>query len=477
MRKTSVLISAILLVFFLHIPVSAASTTYILDELGLEVTIPSGYYVITRDTPGSDPVFSIFDVTKESLVSQFETSGIYLNAVPLHAGEEIVVTMTTSPLDNFSTFSDASLETIASLLPSQFADYGISISEYEIYHHPQAKFIKVYFTDSALTVHGLQYYTVYDGMAINFTMRSYAGSLSALQEYTIQKVVDSIVFDSAPPPTVSGKDTDPFVYTDRDSDVTFTVPGNWEQEALSKDREFIDAKFVSTKDAGRTIIYGSTDLWMQLSASERAGYSRADLNNSFFTKHELAELYGVAAHEISVVTYNDVRYYSFETTAENDLGLSATMTMLIHIDNGWLYMFQFFGTDRTALFSDFESLLESVEYPAASVPATIPATVPAPSVSRPAEEKAPESSGALAAGIVLLILVAGFAAMILIRKKTKKEAIHYASDQSTGQSPSGAAPNISGKAAFCRKCGQPLPPDSVFCHICGTKIIPEAESQ
>lgn len=465
MRKRFALLLVILLVFFMQIPVSAASATYTLDELGLEVTIPSDYYVITRDTPKSDPVFSTLGVTREAVISQFEASSIYLNAVSRLSNEEIVVTMTTSPLDNFSTFSDASLETIASLLPSQFADYGIDISKYEIYQHDQAKFIKVYFTDSALTVHGLQFYTVYDGMAINFTMRSYTGSLSADQEKTIQKVVDSIIFASAPPLPSSQEENDPFVYTDQDSGVTFTVPANWREEEFTQDRKYIDAKFVAP---GRTIIYGSTDLWKELPASERAGYSRADIDHSAFTKYDVAEMYDIPAHEISVVTYNGIRYYSFETTATADGSvLSVTMTNLIHINNGWIYTFQFSGTDQSKSYTDFESLLESVQYPTPS----ITATVPSPNTSPSSAENASAFFAALTAiGIVLILLGGIIAAITLIRKKAKKETSHSAPDENIRHIPSA-------KAVFCRKCGHALPSDSIFCHICGTKILPEDEIQ
>lgn len=52
-----------------------------LQELGLEVSVPSGYSVITRDTPANDPVFSNYGITKSEIMSQFNESNIYLNAI------------------------------------------------------------------------------------------------------------------------------------------------------------------------------------------------------------------------------------------------------------------------------------------------------------------------------------------------------------------------------------------------------------
>ena len=234
----------------------AVSSTYELPELELEVTIPSGYSVVTRDTSASDPIFSEFGTTKSDLMSQFEKNYIYLNAISDNYNEEIVVTMMENSLSNFSLFSDTTLNTLASALVSQYTDYGINVSKYDVYQHSQAKFVRLYFTDTASTVHGLQYYTIYDGKAMNFTMRSYEGSLSSRQKTAIKKVVDSIKYDKAPPVPDPGEDTNSFVHTDIDSGVTFTVPANWKEEEFFEDREYIDVKFVSTKEDGCVMIYG-----------------------------------------------------------------------------------------------------------------------------------------------------------------------------------------------------------------------------
>ena len=50
-----VLTIIVLLAMPFNLSVFAASNTYDFDEWGLQVTIPSGYSVITRDTPPSAP--------------------------------------------------------------------------------------------------------------------------------------------------------------------------------------------------------------------------------------------------------------------------------------------------------------------------------------------------------------------------------------------------------------------------------------
>ena len=140
----------LLLVMPFNLSVFAASNTYDLDELELQVTIPTGYSVITRDTPASDPIFSDLGISKSALISHFEASNIYLNAISNTYNEEVVVTMAENNLTNFSLLSDMALETLTSAMIDQYKNYGISVSKYDIYHHSQAKFVRLYFTDVAI---------------------------------------------------------------------------------------------------------------------------------------------------------------------------------------------------------------------------------------------------------------------------------------------------------------------------------------
>ncbi|WP_434309573.1 zinc ribbon domain-containing protein [Hominifimenecus sp. rT4P-3] len=451
----------------------AASNTYALDELELQVTIPTGYSVITRNTSANDPIFSDFGTTKSVLIRQFEASNIYLNAVSDTHYEEIVVTMVETHSDSLSLYSDTELNILASTLVNQYANYGIDAPKYEIYQHSQTKFIKSYFADTDNAVHGLQYYTIYDGKAMNFTMRSYEGSLSSRQEETIKTIVDSIIYDHALPAAAPGEDTNEFTHTDTDSGVTFTVPTNWKQEDFTKDREFIDVKFVSTKEDGCMIIFGSIDMWGQMSASDRVGHTRADLNNSAFTKSDIAAMYNTTADKISTVTYNGVPYFKGEINhsyTAYGLDILATMTQLIHIDNGWIYMFQFGGTSANKLYSDFESLLNSVQYPTVSDVEGIDSVNNAASAFDNSDNNSNDNSVIIAVILLLVIAAVIVIAVVQSRKKNTKTANH-ASYAPICDTP---APELSDKsepAIFCENCGQALLSDSKFCYVCGTPII------
>lgn len=457
--------STVIFIMFLAISchtVFAASNTYALDELELQVTVPPGYSVITRDTPASDPIFSDLGTTKSALISLFETNTIYLNAISDIYDEEIVVTMAENSLRNFSLLSDTALNTLTSLLVDQYTEYGIHVSEYDIYQHSQSKFVRLYFTDTANTVHGLQYYTIYDGKAINFTMRSYEGYLSSRQETAIKMMVDSILYDKAPPVMTPGEETDAFIHTDSDSGVTFTVPANWKQEEFTKKREFIDVEFVSTGEDDGIMIFGSTDLWGQMSASDRAGYTRSYMNNSAFTKSDIAAMYNTTADKISTVTYNGVQYFKGETNYAADIygtDISIAMTQLVYINNGWVYTFQFGGTSNHKLYSDFESLLNSIEYPVASDVAEI--------------RFYNDGSEAIVIIIPLIIVAIIVVALELSRKKSTK-TVNQTGYTSIGNAPTPEPSSSAKPTLFCQNCGQALPSDSEFCHMCGTKIDRES---
>ena len=462
-----VLVVAILFSAFPSISVYAASKSYKLSELGLEVTIPSGYSVITRNTSASDSIFDRLGTSKSEMISHFTNSGIYLSAISDKNNEEIVVTMVENNISNLSLLSDTVLNVLAETLATQYADYGIKVLKHEIYQHSQAKFIKIKFTDTGKTVYGLQYYTIYDGKAMNFTMRSYEGSLSSKQETAIKTVVDSIKYDKAPPVTEEGEDTNKFTYTDTDSGVKFVVPENWQQKELSKDREFIDVKFASTKEVGATIMYGSTDAWAKTPESEKIGRTRADLNNSAFTKLDISEMCNTTADKISTVTYNGVEYFKSEASYTSDaygVDITAKMILLVYIDNGWLYMFQFGGESTHKLYSDFERLLDSVQYPTVSSTQNI-------GLSNNTSLNVNNSSNHSGSGsdvkvlIVLLVVAIIVVVVVIIYNKKTSRTIDQTCEVSVLEEQSNNESTI-----MCEKCGQALPIDSSLCHICGARI-------
>jgi len=440
----------------------AVSQTVTLPALGLDVTLPHDYEVITRDTPSDDPLFSMFGTTRDEMLAMFEERNIYLNALPSDATEEVVVTMIPNAFRDLSSMDEAVLDAYMDEVVGEFETVGYTISARDYYEHPQTLFVKLYSSDAANTVHVLQYYTVHDYKAMNFTMRSYSGPITAAQEATIRQIVDSIRYSEGGDSTVQS-----YVYTDFESSLCFTIPEHWKQDTLEDESGLLDAQFTCDTKPGHSIIYGSVDIWSMLPAEERDAVSREEYTTSLFTKEDAAEMFGVTADEVSMVTYNGQEYFKASPAVEDAEGF--VFTQLLSMDNGWMYMFQFLHPEN-ADNGDFEQLMQSVRYnEAITVPPATDATAPtkAPAVTTPPEnattsatkanptDEKTDTMTALLPWIIGAAIAAAVAAAIvavcMIRRHKSSKA---------------ACPPI---AQVCKTCGNTLAENDLFCGRCGTK--------
>ena len=155
-------------------------------------------------------------------------------------------------------------------------------------------------------------------------------------------------------------------YIDTNSGVTFTIPENWSETPMSETRKFIDVKFTHNDNPVFNIIYGSIDLWEQLPSSDKIGLTRSDFDNSTFSKSELVQLLECDESDIEIVTYNNREYYkciNHVSQSIEGINISLDITILLYIDNGWMYQYQFSGTENINYYNDFLSLINSVNYP------------------------------------------------------------------------------------------------------------------
>lgn len=450
---------AVILSAFSSTTVFAANGRYRIEEAKLEVTIPATYTVITRNTPSNAEIFTRLGLSYSAFMSNMKSGSIYLDAVSNSHSEEIVFTCQENIISDFALLSDTVLKTMASTIINETEKLGISLIKYDIYHHSQAKFIRIYWLDSANSRYGLQYYTVRDNMAMNFTIHSYEGNINSRQETVMKTIVDSVKYDVPSPVVLEGEDTDAFVYTDSDSGVKFTVPSNWVADEFNEEREFLDAKFASTKEKGLIICYGSSDVWSEMTPDEKIGLTRADIDNSIFTKADVAQMCNTTEDNVSLVMYNGVEYYKCTTSTKGDaygLSIAITMTQLFCINNGCMYTFQFGESDEHELYYDFEKLVRSVQYPASQTP-VIDNYYDDDSYGGNTYDSDDESKNHT--GIILFIVIIIAAGAIctvwwISRKKGRKTKYTI---------------------LCCGRCGQKLPPDSDFCHLCGAKVEREKE--
>lgn len=336
------------------------------------MSLPSDYVVFTRDIDSGDPNLAAYGLTKDGMLSLMRERSIYLNGWDRDVNHEIIVTVADNTLEDFNLYSDALLETMATAIDDEYKSIGITVLRTELYKHSQAKFIKVYMSqpNGSATVYGLQYYTVYNGKAINITMQSYSGQLTSAQESIHKSIVDSVRFDTAP--QISDTHQTPssaFTYSDSMTKASFTVPANWVEAPLSAERETIDAKFTHLSDSGMCIMYGSMDVWSEMTATERSLYDRADVDNGMFTREDVADSFGLSGSDVHMETYGKHEFFVAAQTSDTSaygLNVSVTITYAMLVENGYMYVFQFSGTSDSEQYSDFEALLSSLKLPSAA---------------------------------------------------------------------------------------------------------------
>jgi hypothetical protein len=484
------------------LPVSAfaATGTYDLDELGMSIELPSDHVVFTRDIKANDPNLSAYGLTKDGLSSLMQERSIYLNAWDEDINYEIIITMMDSPLADYNLLSDTTLAAVVSSFETEYAVAGITFIRSDIYQHSQAKFAKIYISqpNNGETAYGLQYNTVYNDKAINITMQSYSGKIDSNKESILKKIVDTVHFDTDPQLNPPPTQTEAFTYTDPTSGMTFTVPANWVEEPMFKEREFIDVKFVSNLEEGLAIIFASEDMLSDgfleesgVSGFEKLLVSRSNLDNSMLTKADVAAMYGESESAVSMVTYGNKEYFIYETVQSGSaygVTVKVPMTILVRCENGFMYMFQFCGTKDNPYFADFEKLVNSVKYPVFEDDEVVRDQV--------------LGSYLLLAIIVLiaLILIIVFVCRSAIKKKAikkKPQVTPTIAEESTVRAtpeasqvkaeevlppepptkelepeptPEPLVETTEPAVSFCHRCGNKLMSGSLFCNKCGTKI-------
>ena len=120
-------------------------------------------------------------------------------------------------------------------------------------------------------------------------------------------------------------------YQDTISGTSFNVPDGWTEQPLSQDREFIQVKFTPDDGGLATILFGSADIWGQLTEAEKNGLSRNEYNISLFTKDDMAFTLDVNASDIKSVELGSTNYYRVDLTSEDtSSGITINYTQSIY---------------------------------------------------------------------------------------------------------------------------------------------------
>ncbi|MEY8336718.1 hypothetical protein AALB16_01630 [Lachnospiraceae bacterium 62-35] len=173
-----------------------------LESIGMEMKVPEGWITMTSEMEADDKAFTENNMDGEMLLKAYKSHGILIDSI--NQEERVEFSLVFSGKD----------ETIVHL--TQFSEEGLGIygeglaaSEeegensgrllsYEIYGHPQGKFItgETRVDGGGNIGKGQQYYTIVNGNRLCFQMISFQGELSESNKELLKSMIDSIRFES-----------------------------------------------------------------------------------------------------------------------------------------------------------------------------------------------------------------------------------------------------------------------------------------
>ncbi len=352
------LLSFMLLVIILIVPfssIAANGTAVYIEEMDLSVVIPPEFDFFTRQVTADDPNLKKYGITRDYILSEMKSQGDYLVAFADGANTILEIAMYSTTISDFSSLDVSALNQVASSFSSQYANFGVTLQKYEIYSNSQAKFIKMHMkaNGSSDPFYTVQYTTGRGGNLINFTLKSYSGTITSSQESALKSITDSAVFGAGANSYGSGS----AIYKDKKTGLQLTIPANWEEHKPSDGDEMnVDTTFFP-EDGENFVGYVSDDLWGSFNAEEKNKYSRSDVDNDYFSIKSIASAFEVSEDKVRMVAYGGKQYYCVDET---------WCVRLIRIENGYIYMFQYYGTKTDKNYRGFESIIQSVKYPGSS---------------------------------------------------------------------------------------------------------------
>ena len=178
------------------VPEEVKMIVYRIDAGGMNISIPSDMYVITRDTDKDDPVFSANRTTKEEVTKSFEENDIYLRANPKDFSSVINITVNstndTKAIGDLSALSEDKLQSVIDKLLKSKVYTGCSRTTYG-----GVLFLTftIEYENSGTKIEGLQEYTICDGKCIKITYQTAGDGDKKENLRTFGSILETLRFD------------------------------------------------------------------------------------------------------------------------------------------------------------------------------------------------------------------------------------------------------------------------------------------
>ncbi len=345
--------------------------TYYIPELEMSVNIPVAISCITRQADETNAFFDyIFDY--ESMHQMMEEQGIYLYGITMDfTGELAILAKNENPFGNFNEMDDATLASNASLMKQTLEGLGMTNVTCSIHTGKKIKALRLYsvIEKQGISLPVVMYTLTHESGMIVLRYSSLSGDVSDEIEKMIHDICDSITWGKQKiqdPPAKSSND----IYTDPETGLSFLVPSGWNKVNFVTAGEGKKIKYRIGEEA-IWMLYQGGDMWETAvdtygSLIEKYDMKRKDIGNDFFTKGQIAGLFGSSEDDITMKTLGGQEYYcvNFDNTFEFD-SVSTENQMLIYtcIRDAYLYWFQLSGTDISGCVDQFNDFMETIQYP------------------------------------------------------------------------------------------------------------------
>lgn len=191
----SILIAALMFAFV--VSAAAMDDTYRFDDLGMQIKLPKSYFVITRETPRGDEVFTEVGLDYDETMTAFHNTGIYLRAYDPEKVFQISMTVTknenTESVNNYSDLTAAERNAIADMIKS---DDSVS-NVVEVKHNGNIFFDSERSAEiDGKTVYFNQSSTVVNGMQIDLTLQKSEKEIAPDEAKALTNAANSLSFNN-----------------------------------------------------------------------------------------------------------------------------------------------------------------------------------------------------------------------------------------------------------------------------------------
>lgn len=436
MRSTVRVLSILLSVLFLTVPVRAAGTEIVLDELGIAITVPEGLPIVTRDTPADDPVFASEEFGRLVLMAM-EESGIYLEIIHRDVPWEIAVLSVSIGMFEDLEANEETIQMLQGVLVRAMENNGGQLESSQIYDGAEYPFVQIKWYDPSLDQYMQQHFTLLNGKLIGVCLYSYGEPCAKRPEEILLSMTNSVRLTevtSVPDLTEDWVLIPSSTYTYPETGMTLLVPSGWSEIPLSRERDHVKAKFQWSRDPSRLIVLSVTDLLAEMDLSQKMFHTRSEADASNFSDRDLAEIFDVDVSEISRLMLDGKEWIRIVSPrlaqgAGGEVGVKTTA--LILYEDGWEYLLYFTGDPSDEQYQDLELMARSISIPRSQ------------EAQKALEDR--ELMITISGMVFSAALFIGLA--LLLRWRKKKRGIR------------------------CFRCGNTCQLGSVFCSNCGIRLL------